>query len=54
MMQHFGSRLQEIYADLDIISWDNYPSWLETTPAGRRFRAGMQHDMMRSMKKISL
>ncbi|HUM83612.1 MAG TPA: beta-galactosidase [Lachnospiraceae bacterium] len=52
MMQHFKDLdYRKFAADLDIISWDNYPSWLETTPADEGFRAGMQHDMMRSMKK---
>ena len=35
----------------DIISWDNYPTWHKYPPAVTAMDSGMQHDLMRSLKK---
>ena len=35
----------------DIISWDNYPTWHKESPAVTAMDSGMQHDLMRSLKK---
>lgn len=52
MMQHYKDLDYRKFADdLDIISWDNYPSWLAGPVQEAGLLAGMQHDMMRSMKK---
>ena len=36
---------------VDFISWDNYPSWHKKEEALTALDAGMQHDIMRSLKK---
>lgn len=36
---------------LDIVSWDNYPGWHKKEEYATAIDAGMQHDLMRSIKK---
>ncbi len=36
---------------VDFVSWDNYPSWHKKEEAVTAMDAGMQHDIMRSLKK---
>lgn len=36
---------------LDVVSWDNYPSWHKKEEYLTAIDAGMQHDLMRSIKK---
>ena len=36
---------------VDIISWDNYPQWHKTEEAKTAIDSGMQHDIMRSIKR---
>ena len=38
---------------VDFVSWDNYPSWHKKEEAVTAMDAGMQHDIMRSLKKAS-
>ena len=35
---------------LDVVSWDNYPSWHKKEEFFTAIDAGMQHDLMRSIK----
>lgn len=37
---------------LDIVSWDNYPGWHKKEEVITAVDAGMQHDLMRSIKKL--
>lgn len=41
----------ELAKVLDIISWDNYPQWHKGSDARIAMDSGMQHDIMRSLKK---
>ena len=36
---------------LDVVSWDNYPGWHKKEEFLTAIDAGMQHDLMRSIKK---
>lgn len=36
---------------LDVVSWDNYPGWHKKEEYLTAIDAGMQHDLMRSIKK---
>ena len=52
----FGPRLntldyKKMKDVLDIVSWDNYPSWHKKEEKITAVDVGMQHDLMRSIKK---
>ena len=36
--------------DLDVISWDNYPTWHKEKEIETAWDGGLQHDRMRSIK----
>lgn len=52
MMYHFDGLNYHKFADtLDIISWDTYPTWHKCPDQLIAMDNGMQHDVMRSLKK---
>lgn len=52
MMYNFeGLNYHKFVDDLDIISWDNYPTWHKQPDKLIAMDNGMQHDIMRSLKK---
>lgn len=52
MMYHFGGvDYFEMAKHLDVISWDTYPLWHKEADPIIATDCGMQHDLMRSLKK---
>lgn len=52
MMYNFGGlNYPEMAKYLDIISWDTYPTWHKEAEQVTALDCGMQHDIMRSLKK---
>ena len=43
--------IKKFREDVDIISWDNYPGWHKKEEWLTATDAGMQHDLMRSIRK---
>ena len=52
LMYHYKPINYHELADvIDIISWDNYPSWDKGSNVARAADTAMQHDIMRSLKR---
>lgn len=52
MMYHYKGLNYHKFADvIDFVSWDNYPLWHKRPEAEIALDCGMQHDIMRSIKK---
>lgn len=52
MMYHFGGLdYHEIAPYIDVVSWDSYPTWHKEPEIITATDCGMQHDIMRSLKK---
>lgn len=51
MMYYYDGLNYQKFADiLDVISWDNYPTWHKEPEADTAADCGMYHDLMRSLK----
>ena len=51
MYDYEGLDYKKMKDVLDIVSWDNYPSWHKKEEMMTAVDVGMQHDLMRSIKK---
>lgn len=52
MMYHFGGlNYAEMAKYVDVVSWDTYPTWHKEKEHVTALDCGMQHDIMRSLKK---
>ena len=51
MYDYEGLDYKKMKDVLDIVSWDNYPSWHKKEEKITAVDVGMQHDLMRSIKK---
>lgn len=52
MMYHYdGLNYHKFADDLDVISWDTYPTWHKGPEKLTAMDNGMQHDIMRSLKR---
>ena len=51
MYDYDGLDYKKFREDVDIISWDNYPGWHKKEEWLTATDAGMQHDLMRSIRK---
>lgn len=52
MMYHFaGLNYAEMAKYVDVVSWDTYPTWHKEKEHVTALDCGMQHDIMRSLKK---
>ena len=52
MYDYDGLDYKKFREDVDIISWDNYPGWHKKEEWLTATDAGMQHDLMRSIRKL--
>lgn len=50
MYDYAGLNYRKFKNDLDIISWDNYPTWHKGPEPKTALDSGFQHDMMRSIQ----
>lgn len=51
MYDYGGLDYRSLTKPLDIVSWDNYPTWHKKEEWRTALDCGMQHDIMRSLKK---
>ena len=54
MYDYAGLDYKKFRDVLDVVSWDNYPSWHKKEEFLTAIDVGMQHDLMRSIKKTAL
>lgn len=52
MYDYVGLDYKKMKDVLDIVSWDNYPSWHKKDEWMTAVDVGLQHDLMRSIKKL--
>ena len=50
MQNYTGLNYYVLSEAVDIVSWDNYPSWHQKPDFEIALEAGLQHDYMRSLK----
>lgn len=52
LMYYFGGLdYFKLAKELDVVSWDTYPTWHKEAPIETAYDNGMCHDLMRSLKK---
>lgn len=51
MYDYDGLDYRELAKSLDIVSWDTYPAWHKNEVSQTALDCGMQHDLIRSLKK---
>ena len=52
MMYHFGGLNYHCFKDvIDVVSWDNYPTWHKGPESLTALDTGMYHDIMRTIKR---